>query len=56
MELSQKAKNNIEMLRGNNPSKITSWLKMLPSSIVNELKQYYNADDINELSVKISMD
>lgn len=54
-QLSSKAQNSLNLYKGQNPSKIKMLLKMQSNSVVNELKEYCNATDIEELSIKLSM-
>ena len=55
MELSQKAKNSLSLYKGGNPATIEQLLKFQSFSVVNELKAYFNASSISELSIKLSI-
>lgn len=54
MELSKQAKNSLQLYKGGNPSTIEQLLKLQASSVVNELKQFLNAEDLDELVYKLS--
>lgn len=53
--MTQQAKNSIELYRGNDPEKIKMLLRIQDSSVVNELKEHFNADNIDDLAIKLSM-
>ena len=53
--MTQQAINSIELYKGNNPSTIERALKIQKSSVVNELKEHFNAKDLSELAIKLSI-
>ena len=53
--MSPQAENSLNLYRGGNLSTILQLLKMQKSSVVEELKQHFNAKDLNELSIKLSI-
>lgn len=55
MELSKHAKNSLQLYKGGNPSTIIQLLKRQSSSVVNELKQFFNVEDLDELAYKLSV-
>lgn len=53
--MSAQAKNSLELYRGGNPSTIKQLLRMQSSSVVNELKEHFGTNDLDELSVRLSI-
>ena len=53
--MTQQAINSINLYRGGSPSTIEQLLKMQKSSVVNELKEYFGANGIADLAIKLSM-
>ena len=53
--MTSQALNSIELYKGNNPATIKMALKFQKSSVVNELMEHFNAPDIDELAIKLSM-
>ena len=53
--MTQQATNSICLYRGNNPDTIKRALKFQRASVVNELKEHFSANDINELAIKLSL-
>lgn len=53
-ELSQVAKNNLDITKGNAPSTVKKWINGLSSSVVKELKDFTDSPSIDELCVKLS--
>lgn len=53
--MTQQAKNSLNLYRGGNPETIKQLLKIQKSSVVNELKEHFNARDLNELAIKLSI-
>lgn len=53
--MTPQAENSLNLYRGGNPSTILQLLQMQKSSVVEELKQHFNAKDLNELSIKLSI-
>ena len=52
--LSIQAKNSIKLFKGGNPAKIKFLLSMQKPEVRNELMEYFNAHDLNELAIKLS--
>ena len=52
--MTQQAINSTELYRGNNPSTIEKALKFQKSSVVEELKEHFNASDISDLALKLA--
>lgn len=55
VNMTQQAKNSLNLYRGGNPETIKQLLKIQKSSVVNELKEHFNARDLNELAIKLSI-
>lgn len=53
--MTKQAQNSLALYKGQNPSTIKQALSMQKSSVVEELKEYFNAKDLNELSIKLSI-
>lgn len=53
--MTQQAKNCIDLFRGNDPATIKRALKMQRQSIVNELKDHYKANDIDDLAYRLAI-
>lgn len=53
--LSNQALNSIELYKGGNPDTIEQLLIRQSSSVVNEIKEYYECTDIKELAIKCSI-
>ena len=53
--MTSQALNSIELYKGNNPATIKMALKFQKSSVVNELMEHFNAKNIDELAIKLSM-
>ena len=52
--MSNQANNFKNLVKGNPVSQIIRALNMVSSSVVEELKQEYNAKNIDELAIKLS--
>lgn len=52
--LSSQARNCLDLFAGNPPSMIIRALKALSPRVVDELKQHFGSDDLEELAMKIS--
>ena len=53
--MTKQAQNSLNLYRGQNPATIKQALRIQMSSVVEELKEYFNAKDIDELAVKLSI-
>lgn len=53
--MTKQAQNSLSLYKGQNPSTIKQALSFQKSNVVNELKEYFNAKDLNELSIKLSI-
>lgn len=53
--MTSQALNSIDLYRGNDPEKIKMLLKIQKSSVVDELKNHFNASSIDDLAVKLSI-
>ncbi len=53
--MTSQALNSIELYRGNDPRTIERALKIQKKSVVDELKQHFNASDLTELAIKLSI-
>lgn len=53
--MSSQALNSIDLYKGNDPTTIKMALKFQRSNVVNELMEYFNAPNIDELAIKLSM-
>ena len=53
--MTQQAINSIQLYKGNNPGTIEKALKMQKKSIVDELKQHFNASNLSDLAIKLSI-
>lgn len=55
MKMTQQAINSINLYKGNNPSTIKQALSFQKSSVVNELKEHFKANDLDDLAFKLSI-
>lgn len=55
MKMTQQAINSINLYKGNNPGTIKQALSFQKSSVVNELKEHFKANDLNDLAFKLSI-
>ena len=53
--MTQQAKNSINLYHGGNPTTIAKLLECQKQSVVDELKEHFNATDINDLALKLSI-
>ena len=53
--MTKQAQNSINLYKGQNPSTIKQALSFQKNSVVEELKTYFNAKDINDLAIKLSI-
>ena len=53
--MTQRAKNSIDLYKGGNPEKIKLLLNIQDKSVVNELKEHFHAEGLDDLAVKLSM-
>ncbi len=53
--MTQQAKNSLELYKGGNPATIEQLLTMQKSSVVEELKEYFQERDLSVLAVKLSI-
>lgn len=53
--MTSQALNSIDLYKGQDPTKIIQLLRIQNSSVVDELLEHYDASDIDELAVKLSM-
>ena len=53
--MTKQAQNSLLLYKGQNPLTIKQALSIQNSEVVNELKEYFNAKDLDELSVKLSI-
>ena len=53
--MTKQAQNSLALYKGQNPSTIRQALSFQNSSVINELKEYFNAKDLDELSIKLSI-
>lgn len=53
-ELSQQAKNSLELYKGQDPSKISQLLS-IQGRVKNELMEYFGTKDIGECALRCSM-
>ncbi len=53
--MTKQAQNSLNLYRGQNPATIKQALRIQRSSVVEELKEHFNAKDIDELAVKLSI-
>lgn len=53
--MTKQALNSIELYKGANPSSIKQLLRIQSKSVVNELMEHFNASDISELAIKLSI-
>ena len=53
--MTQQAINSIGLYKGNNPATIEMALRMQRSSVVQELMEHFNASNIRELAIKLSI-
>ena len=53
--MTQQAINSIQLYKGNNPGTIERALKIQKKSVVDELKQHFNASNLSELAIKLSI-
>ena len=54
--MTKQAQNSINLFAGENPETIKKALKMQKKSIVSELIEHFNAKDINDLALKLSIE
>lgn len=53
--MTQQAQNSIALYKGGNPSTIEQLLRIQKNSVVQELKEHFNAPTIEELALKLSI-
>lgn len=53
--MTQQAKNSLSLYKGGNPSTIKQLLEFQKPSVVNELKEHFNASTLDELAIKLSI-
>lgn len=53
--MTSQAQNSIDLYSGENPESIKRALKFQKKSVVSELMEHFNAKDINELAIKLSL-
>ena len=53
--MTKQAQNSIDLYAENDPATIKQALKIQKKSIVSELMEHFNAKDINELALKLSI-
>lgn len=53
--MTQQAKNSLELYKGGNPSTIKQLLIRQSKSVVEELKEHFNAKDTDELALRLSI-
>jgi len=53
--MTSQALNSIDLYRGNDPEKIKMLLRIQRSSVVDELKNHFNANSIDDLAIKLSI-
>ena len=53
--MTQQAINSLSLYRGGNPSSIEQLLRIQKSSVVEELKEHFNASDLHDLAIKLSL-
>lgn len=53
--MTQQAKNALALYKGGNPSVIKQLLMRQSKSVVEELKQYHGLNDLESLSVRLSL-
>ena len=53
--MTKQAQNSLALYKGQDPLTIKQALSVQNSSVVNELKEYFKAKDLNELSIKLSI-
>lgn len=53
--MTNQAQNSINLYVGENPDTIKKALKLQKKSVVSELMEHFNAKDIDELSLKLSI-
>ena len=53
--MTQQAKNSLGLYKGGDPAKIKQLLRIQSSSVVQELMEYFDAKDIDELAIKASI-
>ena len=47
--------NSLSLYKGGNPTTIEQLLKIQKTSVVDELKEYFNISDNHELAIKLSL-
>lgn len=52
--MTQQAKNSLSLYRGGSPSTIKALLRMQKSSVVNELKEHFHVESLDDLAHKLS--
>lgn len=53
--MTPQAENSLKLYKGGNPATIEALLRMQKTSVVNELKEHFNASDNHDLAIKLSM-
>jgi len=53
--MTQQAKNALALYKGGNPSTIKQLLMLQSKSVVEELKQHHGLNDLDALSVRLSL-
>lgn len=53
--MTKQAQNSLFLYKGQNPKTIKMALSFQDNSVINELKEYFKAKDIDELSFKLSI-
>lgn len=53
--MTKQAENSLNLYRGGNPSTIKMLLNRQSKSVVNELMEHFNASDIGELALRLSI-
>lgn len=53
--MTQQAINSLSLYRGGSPSSIEQLLKIQKASVVEELKEHFNASDLHDLAIKLSL-
>ena len=53
--MTQQAINSLSLYRGGDPAKIEQLLRIQKSSVVEELREHFDASDNHELAIKLSL-
>lgn len=53
--MTPQAENSLKLYKGGNPATIETLLGMQKASVVNELREHFNASSNHELAIKLSM-